>query len=615
MFGLRDNRKAYMRLWQRTSAGLIPGLLVVATALLVAAAPLRAQETGALTEPVLRVEDGSFYVHYYGDARNVQWLADLLKDPDPLVRERAVMELGQTDNRLAAAPIQSLLKDADLGVRCMALAAIAELEPNLARPLVIESLGAEERTTVLTALRLTGSLRLADSRAAVEKLLTRSDTLIVTSALETLTFLGMPAPAEPLKGLLASPLATVRLRAAQNALLAEPADAPVQQLLKIAGADAPQIRACAMAALGKPAYSSVDPLLAEAAKSPDAALRRGALWGYRYGGKADRVRPFLDGNESPMVVLAAVEAVGELKIAPCAARLAELLPAFRDDRDHLAARASLVQIGQDSVPPLVAEGLKKIVPVVLHVPGAATEPAKPTDAGLAVRNVRSFAWILGQYRSKVGLDVQIDLVRKLPVSSLALIDLSWAMGRSGDERTKEPIRAALGVAAANAPSYLVFVRTNMGGHAPFAEAVTASLIDAAGELKDAQAAALILRLAAMDDQGVKLSDSAAAAARVLPLLVNETNRADIEKAVLGMLAEKDRYAHGMGCTFEACKAAAKLKLAAAVPLLQQVLADPKVRNRQLIHASAWALGQLTGKIPPLPEPLRYQGQWTIRAVE
>jgi hypothetical protein len=117
-----------MRLWQRTSAGLITGLLVVAAALLVAAAPLGAQETGALAEPVLRVEDGSFYVHHYGDARNVQWLADLLKDADPLVRERAVMELGQTDNRLAVLPILSRLKDADLGVRCTALAAMAELD-------------------------------------------------------------------------------------------------------------------------------------------------------------------------------------------------------------------------------------------------------------------------------------------------------------------------------------------------------------------------------------------------------------------------------------------------------------------------------------------------------
>jgi HEAT repeat protein len=585
-------------------------ILTVLSTFQIVASPSRAQD--ALPEPVLQIEDGSFHAHTYGDADNVRWLADLLKDPDPLVRERAVMDLGQTDNRLAAGLIASALKDADLGVRCTALAAMAELAPNLARPLVLEALGDQERIMVLAALRLASSLRLADSRSAVEKLLSRSDLLIVSNALGTLTVLGLPAPAESLKGMLASPQATVRLRAAQNAMYAQPAADLAEPLLKIARADDPQIRACALAALGKSAYASVEPLLAEAARSKDAALRRGALWAWRYAGKTDRIRPFLD-DESPMVVLAAVEAVGDLKFAPCAARVTELLTTVKDDRAHLAARAALVRIGQDSVPPLVAEALKKIVPNILRIPGAASAPTTALDGELVNRNVRSLAWILGQYRSKVGLDVQMDLVRKLPVDNAVLPDLAGAMALAGDERARDPIRAALGVAAANAPSYLVFMRTGKGGHAPFSEAVTAALVDAAGQLKDAQAVPVILRLAEMDDQGTKLPESAAAAARVLPLLVGDTNRAAIEKAVLGMLGEKARSAYGVRCTFDACKTAARLKLAAAVPLMEKVLAEHE--NRQLIQASAWAIGQLTGKTPPLPEPARRQGQWTIRAVE
>jgi hypothetical protein len=81
---------------------------------------------------------------------------------------------------------------------------------------------------------------------------------------------------------------------------------------------------------------------------------------------------------------------------------------------------------------------------------------------------------------------------------------------------------------------------------------------------------------------------------------------------------RDRVEHGPEAAFEACKAAARLRMNSALPVLNEILADREASHngRQLIHVSAWAIGQLAGRVPPLPEAPRRQGNgWIIRVPE
>ena len=574
-----------------------------------------------LAEPNLRMDGDRFYFEYHGEARNVQLLSGLLKDADPHVRERAALDLGQTDNPLASGPLGGLLKDPDLAVRCAALAGLADLEPNHVAPFLAAALDAPEEEMVLLAVRLSGRLGLSQSQADVEKTLARKEPAILTLALRTLTDLGRPAPAASLQTLLEHPSSAIRLAAARNALLSPAGAAPPASLLKVARQDSPQVRAAAMAALGRADLAAASPLLEEAAKSADPALRRGALWGWRYAAKADRIRPFLD-DASPMVVLAAIEAAGELKSADCIPRLYELLPALPDAQAHFAARAALAGIAQDAVPRQAAEALAAMKTEVLRVggspdvekgggPAGPIGPRPPADAGTVLRNARAYAWLLGQYRSKEGLDTQLELLRKLPVDCPALLEVAGALARIGDPQAVDPLTKALTTCANNAPGYLRVVRQGQGSHLPFAEPVCSALIAAAGELKAYPALPAIIRLVEANFEGEKLRQSAAAAARALPLLATDQNRASAEKGVTVLL--RDRASHGPESTFEACKAAARMKMASATGLLEKVLSERD--GRQLIHASAWAIGRITGTVPAMPEPVRRQGNWSIRIAE
>ncbi len=576
----------------------------------------------SLTEPNMVLRDGRLYVEYHGDARNVQLLGDLLKDTDPLVRDRATAELGQTDNPSALPLLLTALQDTDPGVRCSALLAIGEIDANAARPLVVEKLADEDSRMVLAALRLTARSRFDAARPAVEKVLSSPRPLLASAALATMTELGWPAPTDALKGFLApaSP-AAVRLRAAENALLSP--SPLIDELLRAAKEGPSHVRAAAMAALGKADFTSVEPIVTEVAKGPDPVLRRGALWACRHAGKSDRIRPFLD-DESPMVLLAAIQAADELKAADCIDRLMEVLSSVRDDQAHFAARAALANMGQQRVTELAAVALRAIEQNLSHAVKGASEqrdatvaPASGSKAAGGVvmlhRNARSYSWLLGQYRDPRAVEVQLRLVKSLPLDSPTLIDMAGALGRIGDPRAGDVIRDALKICADRAPAYLTVMEVGSGSHPPFSESVTGALVRAAGDLKAVQAVPQIIRLVEATSRGksMKLTESAASAARALPLLADDTNRPAIENAILVIL--RDHRAHGRECTFTVCKTAAGMKLTAAVPHLETILSE---RNgRQLIAVSAWAIGQITGKTPDLPEPMRNQGQWIATVLE
>jgi hypothetical protein len=64
--------------------------------------------------------------------------------------------------------------------------------------------------------------------------------------------------------------------------------------------------------------------------------------------------------------------------------------------------------------------------------------------------------------------------------------------------------------------------------------------------------------------------------------------------------------------YEAARAAGRMKIAAAEGALQDRLAERN--NLDVMKACAWALEQITGKAPAMPEPLERQGDWIVRKI-
>ena len=77
---------------------------------------------------------------YFGTDRNVELLADLLADADDRVRERAIQDLGQTDNPLAIAAVTRAMKDPSPLVRIVAMRAKLALQPSHASTLVTDAI-------------------------------------------------------------------------------------------------------------------------------------------------------------------------------------------------------------------------------------------------------------------------------------------------------------------------------------------------------------------------------------------------------------------------------------------------------------------------------------------
>ena len=93
--------------------------------------------------------------------------------------------------------------------------------------------------------------------------------------------------------------------------------------------------------------------------------------------------------------------------------------------------------------------------------------------------------------------------------------------------------------------------------------------------------------------------------------MRDDTRALVEEGVTVLL--RDRANHGPESTFEACKAAAALKMNSATAVLEKILSERD--GRQLVQVSAWRSAD-SREVAPMPEPVRRQGNgWIIRVAE
>ena len=605
--------------------------------------PAAPAETEPIAEPhASPAGGGGVDRETFGNARNVELLAALAKDPSPVTRETALRDLGKTHNRAAIPHLQAGLKDENVNVRCAAAAAAADFDPRLSGGLILDALRSDQEQLVTTGLRCVRDLELRSAADAVRELLRRSaQPDVQAAALYTLTRLDLPAGEDDLARLLAARSTVVRLRACENALLRTAPRKLTPALLAIARRDSSAVRAAAMAALGKFDYASLSDLLDEAAGSKDPLVRRGALWAHRHAAKADRIRPFLD-DPSPAVRLAATRAAGDLRSADCAARIIELMVAVRDDLAHEAAREALRKIGPaaatDLAAGMLAEQARALLAVnVLASPWARREGSAAggrstpwgtngqmlmRDAGpafeqskrrraLLQRNVASCCWLLGEFKTTAGIEDQIALLKDLPTDSPVLMEAPPALAKIGDRRAVKPLHDLLKLCYLHGVIVLRARLANQPPPVPYSEDVTGAVAQAVADMKAYEAIETMVQVIRTNVGGLRMPIASGYTVWAVTGIETPDNRGKIEKVVLEMLGDDTYQRFGK---FQASKAAGKLKLDAAMKDLNRILYEERA-GLVMMRAAAWAIQRITGKTPAVPDPKVKQGEWIVTTIE
>ena len=569
---------------------------------------LSAAVHGAISEPPDRTEPVPSRT--FGDAENIRLLAGLLNDADILVREQAIRDLGETHNLDAMGHLQAASRDTKPLLRIAATDAAAELSPARAGKIITEALKSPNRSVALAGLRNARRVNLLSQRDAIAALLSRSDPAIQAAALETLSAMGLPAPAGDLARLLASDHVAVRLRAAENAIRLEKADELVDKLTPPAVSGPPAVRGAAIAALGKFDFAGSRSLLDAAAGDANPLVRRGALRAFRNAAQAQAVRAFLD-DPCDLVRLAAIRAAGQLRCTESIGRLFELMLQATDDLSHLAARQSLAHIGTSDVSDRAAAELGRLYPAARQRltadPAERTRTDDPHHA-MMTRNVRSCCWLLGELRSDAALALLLASMSELPQDSDVLIDSVAAIGKIGDPRAVGPLITFLQRCHTDGIAHFRDILARAPAVTPYSQAVTASAIEAAGRLQAKGAVDVIVLIARGPDGQSGLIQTTAIAMKVLPGLTDDQVRKAVGECIVYVLrrARRDRVV-----AYMAAKAAGKLKLAEALPLLRQMAFEDR-QCLALITAAAWAIQEITGQTPEVPNPVALEGDWIVR---
>lgn len=588
----------------------------------------------------------------FGDDKDIALLAIAAGDADPLTREQAVRDLGQTHNLPAEPLIRSALTDENVNVRCAAVTAAAELGVGQGQAIVLAALKSSDVPMQRSALAAVRRFKLSAARPQVEAMLGTSPNDVQADSLIVLTEMGFPADAQKLALAMGSSSVALRLRAAQNAaLLDSSAGRTVGPVLAEMAANdgSPAVRGAALTALGR--FSATQQLLDRSRADKDPLVRRGALEASVQLGKADVIKAFL-ADPSPMVRLAAIGLAGQQKREECIDELFKILWACQDELSTAAACHSLAQIGTDkvAVPAGQAVGvyLKKVLDykqqkdaadrkatdATAKAEGLAKEPggkaAGKKAAGAALKKAqadvikaaedsslldqqfiddsmrfRLACRLLGELRSREGLDARVQALTTFDFYSDMQIDVVWSLGQSGDPAVREPLRAMLARTVREAQK--------LDSHEPpkgvmYKPKVAIACVQAAAALEDVASLPQLTALLAVRANKVSvLQDESVAIMAAVPSLSTPATQSQIatmiNEVIGGMLFDSP-------ARFEAIKASARLNLAQCVPMMKRVLTEIR-DDRRCMNLAAWAIQKLANQRVEVPPPLRNPGGWII----
>ena len=555
---------------------------------------------------------------YFGTDRNVHLLAGLLTDGDDRVRERAVRDLGQTDNPLAIATVTRAMKDPSPLVRIEALRARLALQPSQAASLVRAAMNDTDPRVVRAAIRLARHLKDADLNAAITKQLEQNEASLRASALRTLTMRNVAVDAAILANLVRSGTThdehyrtltggawVVRLAALQNAVLASTHAGLRSAAVEVVSKNGPaEGVAAAVAAAGKQGDTD---LLERIARDKNSILRRGACRGWAAMGNTTRVAAFLD-DPSPQVRLAAIRYACGAAMSEETNRITRLMIQAPDETTHRAARVALGKIG-----PTAASEIASTLDAQWKMhPKARSSKLNRSAGGRAAlhrdRNIRSCLVLLGELQSTAGMDVMMEMFEQLDIGDSLVGELADAASAIGDRQLIPPLRAALAVVEKRAAHYLDAKANSKMKPPVFSESVAGRVGRALLVFADTESYEGILKL-------ILLHRGRRGLIRANPLLLSKSGvmtrspfRPRIEAAwthIIGYVpfCSSSRY--------WAILAAGEHRCASATASLQMSLTQTR-SSRLLMQSAAWALEQITRKPTSCGQPIQNEGQWIVR---
>lgn len=554
---------------------------------------------------------------YFGDSGSVNRLASLLGDDDPLVREKAVLDLGQTHNREAMPHIQRAFRDGEASVRAAAVQAAAELGLVEAQAIIQAALSDANGRVVLTALSNVRLVRLTDVKKALLELATAENRTIQPQAIRTLTKLGITVNSEQLAKFLQSEWLSVRLCALENTMLLASL-ANTTAVSEAAGSGKPAQRAAALAVLGKFNFSAAASHIAKAEKSDDPILRRGAVWAYQHAGKGDRIGPFLE-DPSPLVRLAAIKAAGTTKAADCEGRLFELMISAPHELSHNACLDSLRAIAKPATAERASTWLKENGNDVVALGRRVAEQSKEKDVSffeivakirsleVLQRNASSCCRLLARLKSRLAIDEMYMLLNNVRMDSPVLVALAEYFSTVTSEADTIAMAKLLDRLRIRCRQYLAALAA-MQPPPPYDSSITVDVVKILAKLKSPDIELGIFKLATFTFGGTRQEVECSAAIREIRSIISPENTKALESDMIDIVDSTPL----LTLQYEAAVCLGELKSKDALDALRKLL-ETKRPNKSVIQAAAWALQEITGETPNIPNPLRNEGPWLIRA--
>lgn len=556
---------------------------------------------------------------YFGDERTIQLLGRLAcNDPNPLVRQQAVLDLGRTNNPGAISIIKMVLKDNDSHVCSAAAMALCNFPPTESLEPLKEALGNTQGdlSGVIRAARYVKWPALA---GALVKLLDHPDSTIRADALNALTDMGKSPSCRIVEKLLSDKSAVVRLAAAKNAALADHDEKLISALGELIRNDEEPaaIRAEALSSLAKLGAAKYSKTILSLSRNSNPLIRVGATRALSAIGNRERIAELLDDPSTP-VRLAAVRATGKLKIKECTERLFQILIQSPPEETHQAARVALEKIATPAVADKAGKLFIKLKTDYLSLMALSRRKmtVKQRDEYLrqkrkVARNLASLSHILTSLKSYNAYEERIELLKKVKVLDPLLGELAASLGKFGDKRASAAVKKRLIDCADYSRWALLMTFRDPSHPKPVPEYNSVDLIQAAVDLEMTDALPVIMRFSSMGFGMYRNKEAGWVADMVMPVLVDEKTR----PAVIDELRKQvHRRFAPLRCKFESAKSLGRLKATEALDDLRWLLYENR-KDRRLMFAAAWAIQEITGKTPVVGLPKPYPGDWIIKSIK
>ncbi len=571
------------------------------TVLLIVLASLAPAGAAPLTEPT------DYRVTPYAGDRTVELLVETLqREPtrqDVHLRERLVADLGTTRNAKALPALRSALTDEDWRVRASAVAGLGRMPLEWVAADLRAALASEEDRVAAQAVRAVVAHNWAEPTAELAALTARTDPRLVAQALAALTRMGQALEPARLIALLepAQP-PLVRLEAIRNAARAQPTDALVSALESLSTPEGsgqqPALRSAALATLGRLQARPARPLLTRAANDDNPLIRAGVAEGLGYLGREGWVLRLLNDPQAP-VRLAALQAVAR-NTDP--ATVDALWRNLQDPiaANHLAARDALAAIGSEAVARTAGQQLIEHAEKLREML-AATGSIDPQALEFHRRQAEAASYILGALASTEALDGHIGLLSRLPAHDPLQTQVTLSLGQIGDERAVQPLQQYHQQETLTARKWAA----NFGNpynQVPYNENAYGYAVLSLARLDAPDAARRAMDTLNFHFASMRLSSAGITALDALELIRDRLEPGQLGQAVAAVIADTSYDARSDGrIRWHAARLAGRYQLAEARDALRTLLEEQRP-NRELIRTAGWALQQITGTTPELPNP-------------